>query len=216
MDEKKPVGTPSKESPGGPVTAASPQGSAVSPSPKKLTMPVLSQDKMMLAVHGVIPGDKRHMPIHKWDVGSKVQLKSLLVSWAQSVLKKQVTKIPDGVRVLGAHQEQIVDFNLTLGELRRKFPLKQGRLTIQLLWPNDMEDPAEVAAKAEQKRKAAAEKKAIEENKEKEQKAILKKLRDKEKMKEGKSKDKEVRKKTEEERKGGKKEAERQGQGCKA
>merc|ERR1712217_662530 len=165
LDDKKPIGTPSKESPGA-ANAASPQGSAVSPSPKKFSMPVISQDKMMLAVCGVIPGDKRHMPIHRWDVDARVQLKSLLVSWAQSVFKKQVTKIPDGVRVLGAHQEQILDFNATLGELRRKFPLKQGRLTVQLLWPNDVEDPAEAAAKAEQRRKAAAEKKIQDEQRE--------------------------------------------------
>merc|ERR1712151_313426 len=164
----------------GATTSTSPQGSTVSsPSPRKITMPAINENKIMLAVHGVIPGDKRHMPIHNWDVNPRVKLQSLLVSWAQSVLKKQVTKVPNGVRVLGAHPEQITEFNETLGDLRWKFPLKQGRLTIKLLWPNDEEDPAEVAAKAEQRRKAAAEKKAIEDRKEAEQRAILKKLRDK-------------------------------------
>merc|ERR1712203_299065 len=135
------------------------------------------------------------MPIHRWDVDARVQLKSLLVSWAQSVLKKQVTKIPPGVRVLGAHQEPILDFNATLGDLRRKFPLKQGRLTIQLLWPNDVEDPAELAAKAEQRKKAAAEKKIMEEKKEAKQRAILKRMREKDKKKDVKRKEKETRKK---------------------
>merc|ERR1712039_601847 len=151
-----------------------------------------------------IPGDKRHMPIHRWDVDARVQLKSLLVSWAQSVLKKQVTKIPPGVRVLGAHQEPILDFNATLGDLKRKFPLKQGRLTVQLLWPNDVEDPAELAAKAEQRKKAAAEKRIMEEKKEAEQRAILKRMRDKEKKQEGKRKDKEEKKKMKEKAKAAK------------
>lgn len=192
MDDKPTNGTPLKAPAG--ADAASPAEKKISP---KKFIPVINHDKIMLAVQGVIPGDKRHMPIHKWDVDARVQLKSLLVSWAECVFKKPVTKIPDGVRVLGANQQPIVDFTATLGDLRRKLPVQMGRLTINLLWPNTEEDP-DVAAKALLRKKAAAEKKAALERAEAEQKLILKreqqKLRAKDKKKDEKHKDKDSKK----------------------
>mmetsp|Transcript_58455 Transcript_58455/g.161757 ORF Transcript_58455/g.161757 Transcript_58455/m.161757 type:complete len:195 (-) Transcript_58455:402-986(-) len=88
--------------------------------------------KTLLAICCSVPG--RVIPTTKICVDDKVRLRDVLAAWAEGVMKSQDGEIPDGARVFGSSATSL-DLDATLRALRPQLPVRDGRLTVSVVWP---------------------------------------------------------------------------------
>mmetsp|Transcript_83262 Transcript_83262/g.269357 ORF Transcript_83262/g.269357 Transcript_83262/m.269357 type:complete len:302 (-) Transcript_83262:322-1227(-) len=89
--------------------------------------------KTLLAICCSVPG--RVIPTTKICVDDKVRLRDVLAAWAEGVMKVQDGEIPAATRVLGTSSASSLNLDATLRSLRSQLPVRDGRLTVSVLWP---------------------------------------------------------------------------------
>mmetsp|Transcript_70473 Transcript_70473/g.199870 ORF Transcript_70473/g.199870 Transcript_70473/m.199870 type:complete len:277 (-) Transcript_70473:69-899(-) len=103
----------------------------------------VSPGKILLAIRCTTPG--RVIPIAKICVDDKVRLRDVLSAWAEGAMKSKDGEIPDGVQVKGSFSGAGLDLDAALRMLRPMLPVREGRLTVSVVWPK-VEDVAPPAA----------------------------------------------------------------------
>ncbi|CAE8598054.1 unnamed protein product [Polarella glacialis] len=91
------------------------------------------QNKIFLGIACKVPG--RVVPTTGICVDDKVRIGDILRCWAANILKEQGGHLPMAARVTGASNTDVLDLDATLQQIRRKLPVKDGRLTLSVTLP---------------------------------------------------------------------------------
>lgn len=100
--------------------------------------------KTLLAIRCAVPG--RAIPTNKICVDDQVRLRDVVAAWAEGVMKSKDGEIPAAARVMGS-KVKALDLDATLRALRPQLPVRDGRLTILVVWPDQTPEPAVGAPK---------------------------------------------------------------------
>lgn len=121
-------------------TNPQPNNNASNPQHKR----VHSVKPTLIAVRCSSPG--RVCPTTKVCVNEKVQLRFVLSAWASGVMKS--SELPEDIKVFGRDVTKCLDLDATFLTLRPLLPVKEGRLTISVVWPQEqLVDQAQQAIK---------------------------------------------------------------------
>mmetsp|Transcript_29012 Transcript_29012/g.67503 ORF Transcript_29012/g.67503 Transcript_29012/m.67503 type:complete len:193 (-) Transcript_29012:247-825(-) len=86
--------------------------------------------KILLAICSSVPG--RAIPTTKICVDDRVRLRDVLAAWVAGVMKD--VQIPAAMRAVGRNANDL-DLDSTLRILRPQLPVRDGRLTVSVIWP---------------------------------------------------------------------------------